>query len=382
MSRRVSRSPARIFAALGVALTMGASGLLSDPASVTAMARPGDGPGGSLAWLDLGAQFASMIPRSLLGGATLNYGSDNRLTVLLLGSDTRKAGNFSRTDTIMIVSIAKNSNTINVASIPRDTARILNPFTPSTTDYFTPRVNGILKLLRKGHTNAQAFSMFEQVIENELGLPAGTIDYYALITFDGFDALVENVQPITLNIDHTIADPKFWDNPHLPPGVYFPAQNNYQLYAWQQGVDPPLCDSLWKGHNPVTSQYWCHRALPFVRSRKGSGNSDWKRAQRQQNLVGAAITRVIQRGSASALDSLVTAADGQVASSGLYTDIPFDDLGVKLELYNLLNGAHLVNQVVFAPSWQGVSYASHIPGGTAYQLKLPAVQGWADTYLQ
>ena len=93
MSRRISRSPARIFAALGLALTMGATGILSDPASVTAMSRPGDGPGGKMAWLDLGAQFASMLPRGLLGvigqGGSLDYGPDNRLTILLLGSDTR-----------------------------------------------------------------------------------------------------------------------------------------------------------------------------------------------------------------------------------------------------------------------------------------------------
>lgn len=38
----------------------------------------------------------------------------------------------------------------------------------------------------------------------------------------------------------------------------------------------------------------------------------------------------------------------------------------------------MVNQVVFAPT----TYATHIPGTTAYQLKLPAVCSWAATYLK
>ena len=51
---------------------------------------------------------------------------------------------------------------------------------------------------------------------------------------------------------------------------------------------------------------------------------------------------------------------------------------MALDLYNLLKTATLGNQVVFAPN----QYATHIPGGTAYQLKLPEVRAWADANLQ
>lgn len=379
---RLSRSPARILAALVLALTMGATGVLSDPSSITAMGRPGTGPGGKMAWLDLGAQFASLIPRELLGvigqGGSLNYGSDNRLTILLLGSDTRGLG-VSRTDTVMIMSIDKNTKKINVASIPRDTARILNPFTPSATDYFSPRINAILKQLKKSSATVDiAVQKFEEVLERELDIPLGTIDYYALTTFVGFNALVENVQPITVNNAKVISDPKFWDNPNFPKGVYFGVDSTYDLYAWQPGANPPLCDSLYKSslpHPPAIT--WCHRALPYVRSRKGSGNSDFKRAARQQNFVFAAIQTVTGH-SSGALPSLVNVANGQVAGKQLYTDIPYTDAGVALDLYNLLKTSTLNNSVVFAPN----QYSTHIPGGTAYQLKLPAVRAWADLNLQ
>jgi hypothetical protein len=70
---------------------------------------------------------------------------------------------------------------------------------------------------------------FEYVIEKLLDIE---IDYYALVTFNGFNNLVEQVEPVSLNTKQ-VKDKKFWDDPLLPRGVYFPAMTNYQLYAWQ-----------------------------------------------------------------------------------------------------------------------------------------------------
>ena len=76
-----------------------------------------------------------------LGGltaGTIDSGTDGRITVLLLGSDSRKLG-ISRTDSIMIVSL--KGTTISAASIPRDTARIPNP----AGGLYKGRVNALIK---------------------------------------------------------------------------------------------------------------------------------------------------------------------------------------------------------------------------------------------
>jgi len=364
----IKRNPVsgwRTLGVLAVALLIGSSGVLSDPQAVTARARPSSGPGGALAWLELERSLAGYLPiqpllEAVSGPSAIDPGSDGRLTFLLLGSDSR-GGAVSRTDTIMIVSL--KNGVISAASIPRDTARIANP----DGGTFSGRINAILKKLKVGRTVDQAMAKFEIVIEKLLQIQ---IDYWAMIKFNGFNALVDEVDPITIDSNKEIKDKKFWDDPTKPSGVYFPAANNYQLWAWQPSSNPALCNGLWKSQTaPYAQQYWCRRALPFVRSRKGSGNSDFVRAKRQQDFVIAAGERVINRGSGSALTSLLQAANGQISAGQLYTNIPHS-ASDAVSLYNDLAGATVGFQVVFKPT----TYSTHIPGTTAYELKLSAVR--------
>jgi hypothetical protein len=116
--------------------------------------------------------------------------------------------------------------------------------------------------------------------------------------------------------------------------------------------------------------------MPYVRSRKGAGNSDWKRAGRQQDFVYATITDVLQIGSGN-LQPLFGAADGQKNQSQLRTNIPMT-LGDAQTIYGYLNGYTRGEQVVFGPN----TYATHIPGTTAYKLKLVEVRQWANQNLK
>lgn len=372
-------SPGRVLGALALALTVGVSGVLSDPASVRAMAPANTGPGGIGAWLDLGARLASPFQPLIdaLGGSeAISTGSDGRLTFLLLGSDTRSSG-IARTDSIIVMSI--KGNTINAASIPRDMARIPNPYTANTTDYFSGRVNGLGRLFRsQGYSLNASLDRVEYVIEKMLGIE---IDYRIMISFVGFMALVNNVDAngIPINVKTTIRDPKFWDDPNKEKGAYFPAGSGYKLYAWQPNAPPLLCNGLWKNYTNPPSSTWCHRAIVYVRSRKGTGNSDFKRARRQQDFVAATMKVVLGRGSGSALDSLRSAAVSQANAGHLHMDpdLPIT-AGNALALYNQFSGGVLVNQVVFSPT----TYATHIPGTSAYAPKLSAIKAWASQYLK
>ena len=348
---RTSVSVVRAVAAFVVAAVIASTAVLGDPDSVQ-----GRQPlGGARGWLALGSRLASPLRPyldALAGSEAISYGSDGRLTVLLLGSDTR-GGGISRTDTIMIMSL--KGNQISVASIPRDTSRILNYLTAAPNDKFKGRINTIARQV--------GLANFVIVIEKLLNIQ---IDYYALVSFSGFEALVNVVDPINVNISRRIRDSRYWDD-STSRGIYFPAANNYPVYS---NSGAPACNGSWKKYlNPPPST-WCHRALVFVRSRKGG--SDFQRARRQQDFVGAAI-RTVNSGD---VGSLVSTANGQAAAGALMTNIPFNSSA--LALFNDLNNAYLAHQVVFKPK----KYSTHIPGTTAYQLKLSAVRAWTAAYMK
>lgn len=354
--------------AFGLTAMFAISSAMGSPAAIAASRANGDG-GGVLAWLRMAADFASPlrpIIDALDGGGAINTGSDGRLTFLLLGSDARGTG-VSRTDTMLIMSV--KGNTISAASLPRDTGRIPNP----AGGTFSGKANGILRLLinQSGGNVQVGLDKFEVVIEKLLG--GIEIDYRALIWFSGFTTLVDKIDPVTLNINREIRDPKHMDDPSGPEGVYFPKWNGYSLYAWDP-LPNPYCNGAYKNDTspPVDSQYWCHRALPFVRSRKGPYNDDWVRARRQQDFIAATIKAVSQ----TELSSLTSTAQSQGMGKWL-TNYPVN-LSSAMDLYNALHNASLVNQVVFKPS----NYAARIPGTSSYELRLDAVRQWAAQYLK
>lgn len=345
--------------ALGLALVVAATVAFGDPATVMASQRAGNGLTG---WLSTATKMASPFVGvlGLLGQPdSLDTGSDGRLTILLLGADTRTGG-AGRTDTIMVMSV--KNGIISAASIPRDTARIPNP----AGGTFKGKVNGIVRqFVRGGSSLTQALAKFTGVVESVLQIE---IDYYVMITFKGFEKLVDVVDPIYVDNARTIKDSKFWDDPTKPAGAYFPASSAYLLNSLPDG---PLCNGLWKtAANP--DAYACHRALPFVRSRKGKGNSDFTRARRQQDFVGAVIGTV----GSSDLVPLLDTATNEAGLNHVVTDIPIT-YSNAYDLYSRLGSATLAHQVVFAPT----TYSTRIPGTSSYQLTLTAVRAWTTAYM-
>jgi hypothetical protein len=113
--------------------------------------------------------------------------------------------------------------------------------------------------------------------------------------------------------------------------------------------------------------------MPFVRTRKS--DSDFARARRQQDFVIASIRRVINRGSGGALDSLVHRASGELSAARLETNVPLTGASA-LELYQRLSGTSVGIEVVLSPP----KYATHLPGGTAYELNLAEVRQLAKDW--
>lgn len=342
------------------------SGSLAGPVSANEF-RFNAGP-----WLDLAAGAEDFIPfidetaRAVLGPSQLSY--SGKLTVLLVGSDHR-ANSGERLDSILIMSINPSNKVITGASIPRDTARI-----PIPPEYgggtYKGKINGMFKFFKNqvGGNRGLALKRFERMVEYVLQI---NIDYTAYTRFEGFDALVDEVGGVSTNIPYELRDPSYIDKPGWPTGAKFLASNGALL----KGGSAPRCYGGYP--KPVTN--WspvmnCTRALVYVRSRHGKlvgccGNNDYKRAARQQKFVYEAIKRVTNGFTSAKATALATKARNM--PTDFWTDIPTTGSS-PVDLYNLLKNSSFSagNSVVFSPS----TYASHISGTSANQLKLDVVR--------
>jgi len=356
------RRPHRWLTASLLALfTLGSAGV-AGPVAATSGTGFHPGP-----WLRLAADAVDLVPglssvaQALVGPTAIDRGNDNRLTVLLVGSDHRDSeGTGERLDSILVMTINHKTKNIAALSIPRDTGWI--PLAEGGT--FKAKINGLFKYYKKqsGGDRDTAMAKFERTIEHVLKIQ---IDYHALIRFDGFDALVDEVGGVPTAIPSEIRDTGYIDKPGWPKGARFLVNDGALL----RGADAARC------YGPYPRGEWqtapnCLRALVYVRSRKGkvgnSANSDWKRSRRQQDFISFAIDRVTGRNLEQAY-ALRNAANG--LSNDFYTNMPTSNADV-MAVYDLLKGSNLTQQVVLSPS----TYATRVSGTSKYKLKLPEVR--------
>lgn len=216
-------------------------------------------------------------------GLPVDLGKDGRLTVLLAGSDWREKAGGERLDVLMVATIDPTTGKAAVLSIPRDMAGI--PLAGGSNSGGM-RVNSIYFLRyrdpskKHGAVDRKAMKRFTADIATFLGTE---IDYWALTRFATFANLVNSLGGIRLDIREEVRDSSY--HHRSSRGIYFPAKKGYKLKG------DPAC-------KPYPAK--CHSALVYARSRKGTMgseyNSDWKRAERQQEMVRAAVKRIIDDG--------------------------------------------------------------------------------------
>jgi len=222
-------------------------------------------------------------------GLPVNLGKDGRLTVLLIGSDWRAKSGGERLDVIMVATIDPVTGKAAVVSIPRDMAGI--PLAGGSNSGGM-RVNSIYFLryrdpaLAHGAIDRKGLKKFTRDIGAFLGTE---IDYWAMTRFGTFANLMNALGGVRVDIEEEVIDSTY--HHYNSRGVYFPVRDDYRL------MGDPKC-------KPKPSK--CRSALVYARSRKGtvggSYNSDWKRAERQQDMVRAAVKEIIEdRGAGVAL---------------------------------------------------------------------------------
>jgi LCP family protein required for cell wall assembly len=145
----------------------------------------------------------------------------NLVNVLLIGTDYRATERSYRTDTLIIVSINKETALVTMLSIPRD----LYVYIPT---WGMSRIN---KAYQDGETSQYPGGgpgLLAQTILYNLGVP---IHYYALANFDGFRQVVDTLGGIEVPVNCQLTEYKIKD-PTLDESV----AENYELHTQPVGV--------------------------------------------------------------------------------------------------------------------------------------------------
>jgi polyisoprenyl-teichoic acid--peptidoglycan teichoic acid transferase len=180
----------------------------------------------------------------------------SRFTILMMGIDRRpgETGLQYRTDTMMLVSLDPVNNSIGLLSIPRD----LFVAVPGYSQL--QRVNSAMVL---GELQQPGYgpSLAMQTVQYNLGI---RIHDYMVVDFHAFITVVDAIGGIDIETTYTINDPYF-------PDMYY-GYDPFYLPAGQHHLDGET-------------------ALRFARTRHG--DSDFQRAQRQQMVLQAIRSRVL-----------------------------------------------------------------------------------------
>jgi len=185
-----------------------------------------------------------------------DYERKERVNILLLGIDKRPDEVYSRTDTMILVTVDPNTKSAGMLSIPRD-------LWVSIPGYDEDRVNKAYFVGDRDAYPGGGPALAMKTIQYNLGVP---VHFYAQIDFDGFRQIVDTLGGIDIYVPQTIDDPKFPDN-------------NY-------GFDPFYIEA---GQHTLDG----YTALKYARTRATPG-ADFSRAKRQQAVLLAIKDKALQ----------------------------------------------------------------------------------------
>jgi LCP family protein required for cell wall assembly len=263
----------------------------------------------------------------------------NLVNIVLLGGDDELTTDGSvRTDTMIIVSINRDTNTVNMLSFPRD----LYVYIP-TPNGMMNRLNVVYGVGESIGYTGGGFGLLRQTIFYNFGI---NVHYYAKVDFTGFKSIIDTIGGISIAVDCT-----------------------YQDYALIGAELPDGTTDLGDGLRQLNVGYYDMngaQALWFSRTR--SNSSDFDRGRRQQQVI-----RAIWR---KALGSVNLANIGQLWEQGmsiLETDMRLEDfigllpIGLGLDISQIRN-------FTFIPTYHTNSWTA--PDGANVQLPV------ADTVTQ
>jgi LCP family protein required for cell wall assembly len=253
-----------------------------------------------------------------------------RINILLTGIDSSETRNHALTDTLMVISVDPTTGKVAMVSFPRDIAR----FTMSNGQLFTGKINALMTTANNNPGQYPDGGL--PTLIKELGFLLGVpIHYYAAVDLEGFARLIDAVGGVTINNPRAIDDPSY--------GGWTDGRVGFHLSAGVHHLDGET-------------------ALAYARSRKGSGDNDFTRARRQQQIILALRSRFTDPSVLVQLPSIIDAG-----SRTLRTNFPQDRLKEMLDISKNIENDDEIRRIVLGPP-----YAVNPPPGTpgGYQLIL------------
>ena len=234
-----------------------------------------------------------------------------RVNILLVGVDFLPSRATQLTDTMLVVSLDPNGTESAMISVPRDLYGVPLPDG-------RPYNNKLNSLMPYAAAHKKDFPLggvgtLKATIGDLLGVP---IHYFAAINLLGFKQTVDAIGGVDINVLRAVRDPTSADEYVKVTGFYI----------------------------KVGLQHMNGRtALAFVRSRKGAGDSDFTRADRQQQVLTAIRDKLTAGNLLLALPGLLDAVKNTIA-----TDVPSDRIA---ELAQAVQGADMsqLQRIVLQP---------------------------------
>jgi LCP family protein required for cell wall assembly len=189
-----------------------------------------------------------------------------RVTALVIGVDSGVGRNTYLTDTMIIVSLDRATRTVSMLSIPRDMVDV--PMADGRT--YRDKINSLVAYARHHPeqfpgSNGTGFDVLMGALGTLTQVP---IDYYAKVDLGGFVRVVDVLGGVNVNVAHAFCDP------------------GYDEYGFSNGF------SITAGLHHLNGQ----QALAYARVRKASGESDFTRAARQQEVVSGIRDSIVHGG--------------------------------------------------------------------------------------
>ena len=189
-----------------------------------------------------------------------------RVTALVIGVDSGIGRNTYLTDTMIIVSLDRATRTVSMLSIPRDMVDV--PMADGRT--YRDKINSLVAYARHHPeqfpgSNGTGFDVLMGALGTLTQVP---IDYYAKVDLGGFVRVVDVLGGVNVNVAHAFCDP------------------GYDEYGFANGF------SITAGLHHLNGQ----QALAYARVRKASGESDFTRAARQQEVISGIRDSIVHGG--------------------------------------------------------------------------------------
>jgi len=259
-----------------------------------------------------------------------------RVNLLVMGIDQRKGQEgYWRTDTMLIVTVDPEAQTVGMISIPRDL------WVPIWGYDITNRIN-------TAHYYGDYYAypgggpaLARDTVAYNLGIP---IHHYVRLNFTSFEKLIDEIGGIDIYVEKTINDSQYPDENYGYDPFYLPA-----------------------GQHHLDGQ----TALKYARTRHGS--NDFARAKRQQQVILAARDQVANLGQ---LPRLIANGPDILNALG-------DSVHTDLTLDQATQLAHILNSVP-ADAYQGAvidqNYTQPYTTDTGAQVLIPLRDRIAQLY--